>query len=180
MLRVPAFVLLIIFSVCLAAEVELLAQEFDHFERKIRPLLVKHCYACHSSEAKTVHGGLRVDSAASFLQGGDSGSVIDKDHLAESLLLTAIRYDDDIQMPPKGKLTVDEIAEFSRWVENGAPMPPSTDVPERVGGQIDFSVGRSFWSFQPARLQPDPHIQRTDWPQTRLDRKTCPLWDSSA
>jgi hypothetical protein len=167
--RFAAFLYLITFGVCLADEVEPRPQDFEHFERKIRPLLVKHCYACHSLEAKTVHGGLRLDSAAALEQGGDSGAVVDGTHLSESLLLEAIRYDGDIQMPPKGKLAPAEIAEFALWVESGAPMPPTTEMSERVAGHIDFSAGRSFWSFQPALAQSEPRVEATAWPQSRID-----------
>lgn len=154
---------------CLADEVEPRRLGMDHFEGKIRPLLVKHCYSCHSSEANTVHGGLRLDSSVALAQGGDSGSAIDVERLTESLLLSAVRYEGDIQMPPKGKLADGEIAEFRRWIENGAPMPSETALPDRKSGKIDFSAGREFWSFRPVDVQPTPVVQRQEWPQTRLD-----------
>lgn len=167
--RIAIVLFLASFSVCAGGEREPRASDFDHFERKIRPLLVKHCYSCHSSDAKTVHGGLRLDSAAALQQGGDSGPAIDAEHLNESLFLAAIRYDGDIQMPPKGKLAAEEIAELTRWIEGGAPMPPTSEVPPRVGGQIDFAKGRTFWSFLPALQQPDPHVEKKEWLKTRLD-----------
>ena len=34
----------------------------DFFEQKIRPVLVKECYACHSTDAKALKGGLRLDT----------------------------------------------------------------------------------------------------------------------
>src|SRR5437660_3094481 len=73
----------------------------DHFEKKIRPVLAARCYACHSSAANPVQGGLRLDSASGIQQGGSSGAVIragDPDH---SLLLRAIRHTDkNLKMPP--------------------------------------------------------------------------------
>lgn len=170
MYRLALIPMLFASGLCLGDEVEFKRQGLDHFERKIRPLLVKHCYSCHSSEAKTVHGGLRLDSAAALKQGGDSGSVIDGEKLPDSLLMAVLRYDGDIQMPPKGKLTAEEIADFGRWVQNGAPMPQESAVPERVGGQIDFAAGRNFWSFRPALVQPVPLVEQRDWPRTRVDQ----------
>src|SRR5436853_104421 len=41
------------------------------FEQKIRPVLVEHCYSCHSADAKKLRGGLRVDSRAALLKGGE-------------------------------------------------------------------------------------------------------------
>ena len=74
------------------------------FEDKIRPMLVQHCYRCHSLQARKERGGLRVDSLASLLEGGDSGPAIVPGKPEESLLLKAIRHEDDLAMPPKDKL----------------------------------------------------------------------------
>lgn len=141
-----------------------------HFERKIRPLLVEHCYSCHSDTAKTVHGGLRLDSAAALKRGGDSGPSLNPDDLKNSVLLEAVRYDGDIQMPPQGKLTAAEIAEFTKWVLAGAPTPASSDVPDRTTNEIDFETGRRFWSFQPASSQPVPKVQDQSWAKSPIDQ----------
>ena len=144
-------------------------EEFEQFERKIRPLLSQHCFSCHSAEAKTVHGGLRLDTAAHFLAGGDSGPVVTLDEPEESLLLSSIHYRDLIQMPPKGKLSETEIALLSDWVMRGAPFPPSEDQPTRMEGKIDIEAGRKFWSFQKVQMQPLPRVALTTWPQQRID-----------
>src|SRR5262245_19832578 len=76
----------------------------EFFEKKIRPVLTQHCYACHSMEAeknKKLKGGLYLDSAAALLKGGDSGPVLVPGKPAESLLLKTLKYDGDTQMPPK-------------------------------------------------------------------------------
>src|SRR5262245_55013081 len=46
---------------------------FEFFEKKIRPVLVEHCYKCHSVEAKSPRGGLRLDSRDAIRKGGDTG-----------------------------------------------------------------------------------------------------------
>ncbi len=43
------------------------------FENKIRPVLVKHCYECHSSESEEIGGALWLDSAGAMRDGGESG-----------------------------------------------------------------------------------------------------------
>ena len=48
------------------------ADQLQFFESKIRPLLTENCYACHSSKAPVTHAGVRLDSRASILKGGDS------------------------------------------------------------------------------------------------------------
>lgn len=144
-------------------------QNNEYFERKIRPLLVEHCYECHSANAKTVHGGLRLDSADGIQQGGDSGPILDSHDPQMSLLVKTVRYDGDIQMPPEGKLGDHEIERLTEWVRRGASFPPSSDSPEVPGGKIDFDAGKHFWSFQPVHRQPLPQIKESNWPQTRLD-----------
>ncbi len=166
--------LLIVGSLCLvivvtAAEPPLDAEDVEYFERNIRTLLSERCFECHSSQAKTVHGGLRLDTDTAIEQGGDSGPLLVAGKPQESLLIEVIRYDGEIQMPPDGKLSDAEIAELTAWVKRGAPFPPSLEQPERASGQIDFEKGRNFWSFQPLHRHPLPAVSDPQWPRTRLD-----------
>lgn len=144
--------------------------DFEHFERKIRPLLVEHCYECHSAEAKTIHGGLRLDTAEGLLRGGDSGPALIAGKPAESLLIQTVLYDGDIEMPPAGKLPESDIAQLQQWVRQGAAHPPAdeTAIANRAG--IDFEAGRKHWSFQPLDSQALPAVGDDQWPRNRLDR----------
>lgn len=91
----------------------------EHFESKVRPLLVKHCYECHSAE-KT-KGGLALDTKAGWKKGGDSGPAIVPGRPEESLLIKAVRYEDkELAMPPQkkgGKLPDSDIAALAEWVK---------------------------------------------------------------
>ncbi len=168
----PLLLLLLSFQVVLADDGPTAsdrAEHLEHFERKIRPLLVEHCYACHSSQAKTVHGGLRLDGAAALQKGGDSGPAIDTQDPRNSLLMQVIAYDGDIQMPPQGKLPDAALAELRAWIQHGAPFPPTPEVPAEGDGGVDFAEGRKFWSFQAAEPQPAPVVNRKSWPRTRMD-----------
>ncbi len=151
-----------------ATDAQFHAEDFEYFERRIRPLLSEHCFECHSAQAKTVHGGLLLDSAAGIAAGGDSGTLIVPGKPEESLLIETLHYD-GIEMPPKGKLAAADIAELTLWVQRGAPFPPSADVVARPSGKIDFEKGRQFWSFQPLREPPLPEIANTNWPRNRVD-----------
>ena len=83
----------------------------EFFEQRIRPVLIEHCYGCHSAKAPKVKGGLTLDSRQNLLKGGDSGLAIVPGDVAKSRLIAAIKYTDiDLQMPPKSKLTDRQIA----------------------------------------------------------------------
>ena len=51
-------------------------QQIEFFEKRIRPVLVTNCYACHSGAIKAPMGGLRVDTRESLLRGGGRGPAI--------------------------------------------------------------------------------------------------------
>src|SRR5215212_6769986 len=92
----------------------------EFFEKKIRPVLVQHCYACHSEEArknKKLRGGLLLDTREGVLRGGDSGPALVPGKVKEGHLLAALRYDGDVTMPPSGRLSDEVVADFTRWVE---------------------------------------------------------------
>ena len=63
-------------SIAWSAEANFSTDHIEFFEAKVRPLLSTHCYECHSSRAKTVEGGLRLDARPLVLAGGDSGAVV--------------------------------------------------------------------------------------------------------
>ncbi len=155
--------------VCFAESPSQDAERLAFFERKVRPLLSEHCFECHSSKAKTVHGGLRLDDAASIRKGGDSGEVVVAGKPNESLLIETVRYDSDIQMPPKGKLTDREIEVLEEWIRSNAIFPDPTEPVAGASGEVDYESGRQFWAFQPVRVQPLPLIVNTDWPRSRID-----------
>jgi hypothetical protein len=143
----------------------------EFFEKKIRPLLVEHCYKCHSDEAKKPKGGLRLDTRDGVMKGGDSGPALVAGKPAESLLLTAVRYTNpDLKMPPKGKLPESAIADLEKWIATGA-KDPRVDVKvasERRG--LDLEAGRRFWAYQPVRKMPVPGVKDQAWPHCDIDR----------
>lgn len=138
------------------------------FEKRIRPVLVEHCYRCHAADAKSVRGGLVVDTRDGLITGGDSGAAIVPGKPDESLLIEALRYE-SYEMPPEGKLPDDIIDDFVRWVEMGAPDPRDGDAPLARKG-IDLEQGRQHWSFQPIQRHPVPEPQQAEWPAGPVDR----------
>ena len=146
------------------------SEQNQFFEKKIRPLLVQHCYKCHSETAKRIRGGLRVDGREFLIKGGDSGPAVVPGKVEKSILIKAVHYSDvNLQMPPKGKLSKKDIALLEEWVRQGVPFPDSAKVVNKTSSGIDIAKGRTFWSFQPLRQQPLPKVKRNGWARKRID-----------
>ena len=139
------------------------------FEGKVRPLLAKHCYECHSSVAKKVKGGLLLDSKEGWMAGGDSGEVIEPGKPNASLLLESVSYvNKDLQMPPKYQLSEGEISILADWVEMGAP-DPRTGTKVVKASAIDWEKGRNHWSFQAVTKPIVPMVRDSNWARDDLD-----------
>ena len=138
------------------------------FESKIRPVLVQHCYECHAGKKKK-KGGLRLDSREATRAGGDGGPAVIPGKPDESPLIKAVRFE-DLEMPPKGKLPAEVIADLERWVRMGAPDPRAGGkvVAEKKG--IDLEAGRKFWAFRPVQPQAVPAVRDAGWPVRDSDR----------
>ncbi len=142
------------------------------FEKRIRPVLVAHCYECHSAEAARndeLGGGLQLDTRAGVLQGGESGPVVVPGKPAESALVRALKYL-DAEMPPEKPLPKAVIADFERWIELGVPDPREGEpVAVRRKG-VDYDEGRKHWAYQPLDPGEPPKVQKGDWPAGEIDR----------
>jgi mono/diheme cytochrome c family protein len=143
--------------------------DVEFFEKKVRPVLVSHCFKCHG-DGKT-KGGLSLGSREGMLKGGDSGPAIAAGDAAKSLLIQAVRYDGETQMPPKQKLPDAAIADLTAWVQRGAPWPsaPAGGDAIRATGETIDTADRAFWSFRPIADPPLPTIQDNAWPRKPLD-----------
>jgi hypothetical protein len=145
----------------------------EFFENKVRPVLVDHCYSCHSTQAKKIRGDFVLDSKAGWEKGGASGKpAVIPGQPDESPLIRAVRYADaDTAMPPrKGgkdqKLPDEAVAVLEAWVAMGAPDP-------RADGTVlanPATLAKEHWAFQPVRAPAVPALQDTAWPQTTVDR----------
>ncbi len=130
----------------------------EFFEKKIRPVLVKHCYSCHGADPKKLKGKLALNTREGVLTGGVSGPVIVPGKPEMSLLIEAVRGAGPFpKMPPDAKLKPEEIADLEAWVKMGAPDP-------RDGGtranKIDFEKAKEFWSFKPVVRPEIPKVSR--------------------
>jgi hypothetical protein len=139
------------------------AQKVD-YARDVKPILTKNCYACHG--AKKQKSGLRLDSVADALEGGDSGLVIVPGKSSQSRLIQAISGVPDVPvMPPKEKprLTAQEITLLRAWIDQGARAPDGEVVAQPKGKS-------KHWSFQSVKRVEPPAVKKPEWVRNAIDR----------
>ncbi|MGC3972238.1 MAG: DUF1549 domain-containing protein [Pirellulales bacterium] len=141
------------------------------FENKIRPVLVKHCYECHSADAAELGGKLRLDTRDAMHSGGETGPAVVAGKPDKSLLIKALRYD-GLEMPPDAPLPEAVVNDFVRWVSRGAVDPrveqsapkSATKPPSPAAAQA------KLWSLEPVRNPQPPAVRDAAWSRDPLDR----------
>lgn len=157
-------------GIALSTGLAIAADSAEFFEMKVRPVLAKNCYGCHTD---SMMGGLRLDSANSVKRGGKSGPPIVAGKPDESLLIQAIRQTHErLKMPPNGKLKDQEIADIAEWVRAGAVWPEGAAASSPKPASPDYVITaeqRAFWSFQPVRKPIVPAVKDKAWPRSPID-----------
>ena len=136
---------------CFGLVSPILADEPVDYLRRIKPVLQARCYACHGVLKQEV--GLRLDTAALALKGGEAGAVIKPGDVESSSILRRVASADEAErMPPEGEpLKADEIAALRGWILSGA-VAPGDESPERDP--------RDHWAFRsPVR----PQVPAIEW-----------------
>ncbi len=150
----------------------------DALSQKAHAVLEENCFKCHSHASDKSKGGLLTDSREALLKGGDSGPVIIPGKPDESLLITAIGYDDpDLQMPPKDKKLSDaDIATLTEWIQVGAGWEQeepkggeAASVKRRKPGEIT-EKDRQWWAFQPLKKVMPPGVSSAALLRNEIDR----------
>ena len=182
---VPACLLLaFLFSATFSAAATPGADDAALFENKIRPLLADTCYKCHG--AKKQESGLRLDSLATMMQGGDRGPAIVPGAPEKSLLINAVARHGEVKMPPDSTLKADDVALLSTWVKRGAPWPSDSHSASqgnshspaiRSGGPT--AEERRFWSFQPITSPAIPKVRNAAWCKNDVDAFVLARQESS-
>ena len=132
----------------------------DYF-KQIRPILRARCIACHG--ALKQKGGLRLDTAALAIKGGDSGPAIEPGNVASSLLLERVSASDITErMPPEGEpLKPEQISVLKQWIAQKADAP-ADEQPERDP--------RDHWAFKTPVRPPPPEVDNATPEQARWQR----------
>ena len=141
-------------------------EEQRFFETRIRPLLARHCYKCHSANSQEPGGKLLLDHAAGLLNGGESGAAVIPGNAADSLLVQAL-HSDGLQMPPEKPLSAAEIADVETWIQRGA-YDPRTAVP-MAAAAVD-PAAQPHWAWSSPQPPQIPEVQNSAWPMSDIDR----------
>lgn len=153
------------------------------FEKNVLPILQEHCFKCHGDTKNK--GGLKLTSRESLLEGGDSGLVIDLKNPSDSKLLNAIRYQEELKMPPSGKLAEGKIKALEAWVKAGVPWSaapktgsspsPSSSAATKGKGGLGAGIvtpeAKRYWAYQPVRPAGEllPPEQHSPWVKNPID-----------
>ena len=125
------------------------------FQREVRPLLSRQCFACHGPDEHARKAGLRLDLRDSALAPAKSGkpAVLPGKPDASELVRRITSTDHDKVMPPpetKKQLTPAEVDTLRRWVAAGADYQP-------------------HWAFLKPKQAALPQVKQTTWPQNAID-----------
>ena len=149
------------------------------FETNARPVFVQKCQPCHSAKLRS--GGFDLSSPEGIKEAAAMGIFGKQSDPATSPIIRALSYENQIKMPPQGKLPPETIAAVREWVAAGAPSPAVTPSagnalagtgvrPVALRGVIT-DADKNFWAFKPlSQAEPPPdRAGQKDWPLNGID-----------
>lgn len=156
------------------------SEAVEFFRNEVKPILEENCFKCHGGLDEKGHpkvkSGLQLISRKGLMKGGSHGSAIHESDPAKSLLLEVISYkNEDLQMPPRGKLSEDEIAKINKWVGMGAPWTPEdadklVEVHDPMAGVTEVNEKtKSHWSYKPMTRPEPPKVADPAWAENPVD-----------
>jgi hypothetical protein len=153
--------------------------QLEFFESKIRPIFADNCYKCHSPSKGAPKAGLELDWKGGWQKGGGYGPVIIPGDPDKSELIQAVRYtDSNLQMPPEGKLSTDQVNNLVTWVRMGAPDPRTT---RPAGDVVAYGgSGKNHWSFKPVTKPVPPAVKNQAWVKNEIDQFVLAKLESDA
>ena len=147
------------------------AADLDFFEKRIRPVLAEHCYKCHSAKSKKLKGKLRLDYREGAIKGGETGPAVVPGKPGESLLVESILYqNEDLEMPPKKRLSDSQVTDLTEWVKRGAPWPKEAVAEAGAKEKFDLAKRKAeHWAWHPVKKETPPKVKKTGWPVSSID-----------
>ncbi len=132
------------------------------FGTQVRPILAARCYTCHGPNVQ--QSGLRLDSLASILAGGDSGKILKPGNADMSRLVRRLEARERPQMPYGGPpLSKDQITLIRQWIDSGAAGPDST-------APVAQDQRLKHWAYRKPVRPEVPVVQNGGWSRNSIDR----------
>lgn len=138
-----------------------IAADAVDYERQVKPIFAKKCYACHGVLQQK--SNLRLDTAAFIRKGGAGGEAVVPGKPDESLLLEMLTGEGGRIMPPEGDGTpfsAEELELVKRWIVQGA-TGPADELP-----QVD---PRDYWSYKTPQRAAVPAVKNPAWAVNPID-----------
>jgi hypothetical protein len=125
------------------------------YARDVRPILAKHCFACHGADEKQRAQGLRLDHRAAAVKPLKSGAtaIVAGEPDDSELIARLVEDDESLRMPPRkagGRLPKESVDVLRRWIAQGAPYA-------------------EHWSLVRPEARPLPGVKHPEWPRDALD-----------
>ncbi len=137
----------------------------EHFEKKIRPLLLNQCIACHGPEQE--EGGLNLNSKAGWQVGGFLGPAIEPGNTKDSLIAQLLNTPNVFPQHPKLSITEDQIHDLLVWIKLGAPDPRANFVNRE--SLPNYERGKDHWAFQAIQKPEPPQVKNKSWARGAID-----------
>jgi concanavalin A-like lectin/glucanase superfamily protein/cytochrome c len=117
------------------------ARAEDFFDDRVEPILRARCLSCHDNALRA--GGVSFLDREGLLKQGRRGAPIVPHKPDQSIVIQAVRQDGDLKMPPGAKLSPEDIATLTEWIERGAVWGAKLRASEKVDQQLPFET----WKF---------------------------------
>jgi mono/diheme cytochrome c family protein len=136
------------------------AEDGDHFRKRVAPILAEHCVRCHQGDEPK--GKLDLTRAGTLTGGGENGPAIVAGKPDESLLVQYISGDKPEMPKNASPLSKDQVDAIRAWIAGGAAWPDGLILEERRG---------EWWSLQRLQKPSLPALTAEDaqWARTPVD-----------
>jgi hypothetical protein len=152
----------------------------EYFRNEVKPILEQNCFKCHGGLDEKGHpkvrGGLQLISRKGLMKGGAHGAAFNETDPAKSIILEALSYqNEDLQMPPRGKLPEEDRAKITRWLGMGAPWTPEdadvlVEIHDPLAGVTEVNEKtKAHWSYRPMERHEPPKVADPAWAVNPVD-----------
>ncbi len=139
------------------------ADDFDSFERAVRPVLVGRCVTCHGSASTPPRTTLRLDTRE-----GLGGTIVPGEPRKSRLITGSLDPTPNgaVPLPVQCRLSANELVGFADWIRAGAADPRG--LAGNPPPALHAAAGH--WAFRPPKNPPLPPVRDTGWPRSPVDR----------